>query len=92
MLCTGLGEGAAAGGVIGGARVGAALDGWAAAPDGWAAALADGCAAAWLTRAWRALCLLCGFLCLTVGVGEAAWVGVLEGVLDGRAWVWPLAV
>ena len=80
MLCTGLGAGAGAGGVLGGARVG---DGGGAAA-GWVAA-GDACA---LGGALRALCFLAACVCVAVGVGVA--VGVAAA--DGLTTVWLLAV
>ena len=78
MLCTGLGAGAGAGGVLGGARVG---DGGGAAA-GWVAA-GDACA---LAGALRALCFLAACVCVAVGVG----LGVAAA--DGLTTVWLLAV
>jgi hypothetical protein len=81
VLCTGLGAGAGAGGVLGGARVGeggGALAGWAAADDGGVLG--------------GALCRF-GFLaarCVCVGVGVGLAVG--EAAVDGLTVVWLLAV
>jgi len=79
VLCTGLGAGAGAGGVLGGARVGdgGGVLGWVEAGDGGALAAALWCFGFLAVARW-----------MCVGVG----LGVGEAAGDGLTVVWLLAV
>lgn len=84
MLCTGLGDGVGAGGVVGGASVGEA-----------GALLGRGAAAGWVDGAGLlgrgvAEAFLCGCRGLGVAAGRVEAAGV--GVLAGRRVVWLLVV
>jgi hypothetical protein len=89
VLCTGLGDGAAAGAVVGGASVGEA----GAALLGGAAGAADACAVACVVGVGAAFGTLRAALCLALGRAEAVAVGSAEvGVVAGFTVVWLLAV
>jgi hypothetical protein len=83
VLCTGLGAGAGAGGVLGGASVGegGALLGWAAAGD---------CGV--LTGVLCAFGFLAAARCVCVGVGVGMGMAVRATAVDGLTAVWLLAV